>query len=66
MEHDEQTGMDPAVAGAYIASLALKKKVKQEYAIGFKYKLFCILARVLPCRMKNRNIMEMEMAAVSV
>ena len=53
MEHDEQTGMDPAVAGACIASLALKKKVKQEYAIGFKYKLFCILARVLPCRMKN-------------
>lgn len=54
MEHDEQTGMDPAVAGAYIAKIALRPgRVKPEYAIGFKYKFFVILARLLPCRLKN-------------
>lgn len=53
MEHDEETGMDPAVAGRRIANIALKKKVKQEYSIGFKYQFFCLLARVLPCALKN-------------
>lgn len=56
MEHDEQTGMDPAAAGRYIAALALRRSVKPEYAIGFRYKLFVILARLLPCRLKNRII----------
>ncbi len=56
MEHDEQTGMDPAAAGRYIASLALRSSVKPEYAIGFRYKLFCVLARLLPCRLKNHII----------
>lgn len=49
MEHDEQTGMDPAVAGRYIARIALKKSVKPEYTIGFIYKVFVVLARLLPC-----------------
>ena len=53
MEHDEETGMDPSVAGKRIASIALKPKVKQEYSIGFKYQFFCILARILPCALKN-------------
>ena len=56
MEHDEQTGMSPEVAGRYIASLALRRSVKPEYAIGAKYKFFVILARLLPCRLKNRII----------
>ena len=56
MEHDEQTGMDPAVAGRYIAKLALKKSVKPEYAIGFKYKFLCLLAKLLPCGLRNRII----------
>ena len=53
MEHDEQTGMDPAVAGHYIAKLALQKSVKPEYAIGLKYKFLVLLAKLLPCRLRN-------------
>ena len=54
MEHDERTGMDPAAAGRYIAKIALKPgAVKPEYAIGFKYKFFVLLARLLPCGLKN-------------
>ena len=56
MEHDEQTGMDPAFAGKQIARIALKKRVKPEYAIGLKYKIFVVLARLLPCGWKNRII----------
>jgi len=53
MEHDEQTGMSPAFAGRYIASLALSKSVKPEYAIGLKYKFLACLAKLLPCRLRN-------------
>lgn len=49
MEHDEQTGMDPADAGRTIARIALKRSVKPEYTIGFIYKVFVVLARLLPC-----------------
>ena len=56
MEHDEQTGMDPAAAGRRIADVALKRRVKPEYSIGFKYQFFVILARILPCGLKNRII----------
>ena len=60
MEHDEQHGMDPAAAGRFIASVALKRgAVKPEYTIGAKYKLFVILARLLPCRLKNWIIGQM-------
>ena len=59
MEHDEQTGMDPAVAGRYIAGIALRPSVKPEYAIGLKYKFFVLLARLLPCRLKNWIIGQM-------
>ncbi len=50
MEHDEQTGMDPAKAGAYIASLALRRSVKPLYAIRADYKFFVMLSRLLPVR----------------
>ena len=53
MEHDEQTGMSPDTAGRYIASIALKEHVKPLYAIGFVYKLFSVLIRILPCRLSN-------------
>ena len=56
MEHDEETGMDPAVAGRYIAKLALQKRVKPEYAVGAKYKFLAVLAKLLPCRLRNRII----------
>lgn len=51
MEKDERGGMSPRVAGEYIAGIALKKKVKTYYAIGFSYKFFCVLIRLLPCRL---------------
>lgn len=53
MEHDEQTGMDPAVAGKFIAHVAMKQAVKPLYTIGGSYKLFVILSRILPCRFLN-------------
>ncbi len=53
MEHDEQNGMSPAVAGKYIARLALKKHPKPLSSIGFSYKLVCTLVKILPCRFAN-------------
>ena len=53
MEHDEQTGMSPETAGAYIASVATRRSVKPLRSIGVKYKFFCILAKLLPVRMLN-------------
>ena len=54
MEHDEQTGMDPAKAGAYIAKVALRDGSRHPlYAIRFDYKFFAFLAKVLPARFLN-------------
>ena len=51
MEHDEETGMNPEIAGRYIAKIARRKKVKPLYAIGFTYKFFVLLSRILPIRL---------------
>lgn len=56
MEHDEQNGMKPETAGAYIAKIALKKKVKPLYTIGFSYKCVCLLVKLLPCGLTNRLV----------
>ena len=54
MEHDEETGMDPAKAGAYIAAVALRDGNRHPlYAIRFDYKFFTFLAKVLPARFLN-------------
>ena len=53
MEKDERTGMKPEAAGAYIARIALKNSVKPLYAIGFIYKAFCVIMKLLPCRFSN-------------
>ena len=53
MEKDEQKGMSPEFAGRYIAKIALKKKVKPIYAIGFGYKVLATLCKVFPCGMRN-------------
>ena len=53
MEHDEQNGMDPAKAGAYVAKIALKKHPKPVYTIGFSYKAICVLLKLLPSRLAN-------------
>lgn len=53
MEKDEQTGMDPAEAGAFIASVALKNSRKPLYTIGFGYKCAVFLTKILPARWLN-------------
>ena len=56
MERDEQNGMDPAKAGAYIAAQALRKSVPPVSTIGFSYKAVCALARILPASLFNRIV----------
>ena len=53
MERDEQNGMDPAAAGRFIARVVTKRGAKPLVAIGAKYKLFCLLIRLLPVRLSN-------------
>lgn len=53
MEKDEQTGMKPETAGAFLAKTALKKRVKPLYAIRLDYKFFVMLSRLLPVRWLN-------------
>lgn len=53
MEKDERSGMRPEKAGAYIAKIALKKRVKSLYAIRLDYKFFVLLSRLLPVRALN-------------
>ncbi len=53
MEKDERGGMKPETAGAYICKIALKRRVKPLYAIGFLYKGACVLCQLLPCRLRN-------------
>lgn len=48
MEHDEQNGMKPETAAHLIATVASDKKVRPVYTIGFKYRLFCALVKILP------------------
>jgi len=48
MEKDEQTGMNPAVAGRYIAKLALRKRVNPYNTIGIVYKACILLSKILP------------------
>lgn len=48
MEKDEQNGCSSEKAGEFISKIALKKRVKQLYIIGFKYKLLGLLIKILP------------------
>ena len=56
MEHDEQTGMDPAVAGKFIANVALKKKVSPIYTIGASYSFLTFLTRLMSWKTMNKII----------
>jgi NAD(P)-dependent dehydrogenase (short-subunit alcohol dehydrogenase family) len=51
MERDEQNGMNPEIAGRFIAKVARKRRVKPLYSIGFSYRLVVILAHALPVRL---------------
>ncbi len=56
MEKDEQKGMSPVFAGEYIAKIAMKKKVKPIYAIGYSYKFLSTLCKIFPCGIRNAVI----------
>ena len=53
MERDEQGGMSPAFAGAYVAKVALKEHSKPLVALGTSYKAAAVLAKLLPRRLSN-------------
>lgn len=53
MEQDERRGMSPQKAGRRICAVALKRRVKPLYAIGFGYQCICVLCKALPCRLRN-------------
>ena len=54
MEHDEQTGMDPAKVGRYIAAVASREGSHHPlYATRIDYKFFVCLTTVLPARFLN-------------
>ena len=50
MERDEQNGMSPNKVAAVIARAAERKYPAPLYTVGFKYKLFVLLSRLLPAR----------------
>ena len=53
MEKDEQNGMTPEQAGAFVAHTAMRKSCKPIRTIGLQYKFFHVLSRILPCRLLN-------------
>lgn len=57
MEKDERNGMSSDLAGAYIAKVAMKRSRKPLYAIGFSYKVICVLLKLLPDTLANWIIM---------
>ena len=51
MEHDEQTGMPPEKAAAFLCRVALRRRTKALYAVGPQYSAAVLLSRLLPCRL---------------
>lgn len=54
MEKDEIGGMSPKIVARYIYKAAVKKHPKVLYTVGFSYKLFVVLAKLLPVSFVNR------------
>ncbi len=48
MEKDERNGMTPQYVALRIYKAATKRKVRPFYTVGIKYKVFCVLSKVLP------------------
>lgn len=53
MEQDEQNGMSPEKVAQSIYKAATKKHPKVLCTVGFSYKLFAVLAKVLPITLVN-------------
>ena len=56
MEQEEQNGMSSDYVANKIYKVATKKKVKTITTVGTKYKLFAVLAKLLPTGFVNRMI----------
>jgi len=56
MEKDEQNGMESTVAASAIYKLSNKKRLPIFYTIGFKYKVFVLLAKLLPVKFANQMV----------
>lgn len=54
MENDEQNGMQPEQMARIFWRMAESRCMKTYYVGGFKYKLFCLLQRILPTTLTNR------------
>lgn len=53
MEKDEKNGMSPESIAKVMFKVASKKRVKNIYTVGAKYKLFCIVQKLLPSNFVN-------------
>ena len=53
MEHDEQHGKSPDSVAKAVSKLIRRKSMPVQVTIGFQYKLFLILQRILPKRFVN-------------
>ncbi len=53
MENDERQGMSAVKVGKRICKIAKKRKIKPTYVIGFKYKIFAFLSKILPLSFVN-------------
>lgn len=53
MERDEQNGMPPEALAKRAYCIASRRNPKPLYSCGFSYKLFCVLAKLLPNRLVN-------------
>lgn len=51
MERSEQSGMDPARIGKKLVKLSKQRRPKPFCTVGFVYKAFLVLAKVLPARL---------------
>lgn len=53
MENDEQNGIDVMDAGKVVGKLVLRKRMPLHKVIGFKYKVFLFLKKIVPDRMAH-------------
>lgn len=53
MEKDEQKGMSPESIAKITFKIASKKRIRNIYTVGAKYKLFCLAERLLPSSLVN-------------
>lgn len=58
MENDECNGMDPEVAAKAIERLIAKRRLPLYITVGFKYKIFVLLHKLLPAKFANHMVGE--------